>query len=302
MIKISNGKIKLDDRVIDLSTFSVRPKVTEPELEQHYESFIQHAEEAADYFENKTAFERALTDASTDKRPKFVPRDPKHLFLYGFRTSFLPFAFLQPSKRRLHDDYFMAAHCITCIPRKVQPGEQEKPLDEKLRKDIAEKFEQYPGYEGIIEIPNDRTQPETKATTFHESLHYLIIRYQAETGNDFVNAFIKEDLPQLEKYQAEHMLHERTVEILTDKLLTHDPDAQFENRWTHYSLNDSYRALAMMGSAIATGLLIGSSFSEPLLLPLAVVPGGIRDYAVERHKQSKKDEILKPVEYPVFKI
>ena len=302
MITYSDGKIKLGNRVIDLSTFNVRPKVTEQELERNYDSFIDHAEEAGDYFEDRAAFDRALKDASGDKRPKFVPRDPKYPTLWVLRSSFSLYDFLNPSKRRLHDDYFIAAHCITSIPRKVQSNSEQKPLDEKLGEDISEKFKQYPDYECIIEILNDRTRPETKGTTFHESLHYLITRYQAETGRTFVNAFIKEDLPQLEKYQTENMLHERTVEILTDKLLTHDPDAQFENRWNPYSSNNGFIILARMASAITTGLIIVSSFSEPFLLPLAAVTGRIRDYAIEKHKQAKKDEILKPIEYPQFKI
>jgi len=302
MISISQGKIRLENRIIDLATFQIRPKASEQDLNRYYDSFVEHAEDVGDYFEDRTAFDRALKDASEEKRPKFVPRDSKYPFMWVFRTSFMPFNFLKPSKRRLHDEYFMAAHCITAIPRKTKPEEGEKPLDGRLREDIAEKFKQYSGYEGIIEVPNDRTPSETKSTTFHESLHYLVIRYQAETGRNFVNAFIREDLPQLEKYQAEYAIHERAVEILTDKLLTHDPDAQFENRWLHYSLNDGFRALAMGTSAIATGLLLGCSISRPYLLPVALVPGRIRDYAIERYKKFKKDGILKPVEYPDFKI
>jgi len=302
-MKISQGKIKLENKVIDLSTFQIRPKITEEDLERNYDSFISHIQEVGDYFEDTPAFDRAISDAANDKRPKLIARETKYPFMWGFRTSFMPFDFLKPSKRRLHDDYFMVAHCITRIPSKKETTQEgSKPLDEKLRGDISEKFKQYPDYEGLLEIPNDRTQAETKSTTFHEALHYVIIRYHAETGRNFVNAFIREDLPQLEKYQAEHAIHERVVEILTDKLLTHDPDAQFENRWLHYSLNDGFRHLAMGISAIATGLLLGTSISHPYLLPIAFVPGRIRDYAVERHKKSKREEVLKPIEYPQFKI
>ncbi len=302
MISISQGKIRLENKVLDLATFQVRPKATEHDLESYYDDFIDHAEEVGNYFEDRTTFNRTLKDASEEKRPKFVPKNPKYPSMWAFKTTFMPFDFLRPSKRRLHDEYFIAAHCITAIPRKTKPEEGEKSLDERLRDDIAEKFRQYPNYEGIIEVPNDRTPPETKSTIFHESLHYLIIRYQAETGRNFVNAFIREDLPQLEKYQAEHAIHEGAVEILTDKLLTHDPDAQFENRWLHYSLNDSFRSLAMGSSAVATGILVGCSITRPYLLPLALVSGRIRDYIIERHKKSKKEEILRPFEYPQFKI
>jgi|SRR3989338_1971114 len=303
-MKISQGKIRLESKVIDLSTFQVRRKITEQDLERDYDSFIAHVREIGDYFEDTSAFERAVNDAADDKRPKLVARETKYPFMWAFRTSFMPFGFLRPSTRRLHDDYFMVAHCITKIPSKVkiQEGEKEKPLDEKLREDISEKFKQYPEYEGIIEIPNDRTQAETKSTTFHEALHYAIIRYHAETGRNFVNAFIKEELPQLEKYQAEQAIHERAVEILTDKLLNHDPDAQFENRWLHYSLNEGFGHLVGDASAIATGILLGTSINHPYLLPLALVPGRIKDYAIDRYRKSKREEVLRPVEYPHFKI
>lgn len=298
---MSQGKIRLENKVLDLATFQVRPKTTEHNLETYYNSFIEHAEEIKDYFEDRNAFDVALRDASKEKRPKLIPRDTKYPFMWAFRTAFMPFDFLMPSKRRLHDKYFMTAHCITSVPIKTKP-EEEKHLDERLREDIAEKFKQYPGYEGIIEIPNDKTRAETKSTTFHEALHYVVIRYHAETGRNFVNAFIREELPPLEKYQAEQTIHERIVEILTDKLLTHDSDAQFENRWIHYSLNEGFRHLAMGASGIATGVLIGTSISHPYLLPLAFVPGRVRDYAINRNKRSKKEEILKPIEYPNFKI
>jgi len=299
-MKISQGKIRLENKIIDLSTFQVRPKITDDDLERHYDSFISHIQEVGDYFEDTSSFDRVVNDATYDKRPKLVARETKYPFMNGFRTSFMPFDFLRPSKRKLHDDYFMVAHCITNIP--VKEKRREKHLDEKLREDIAEKFKKYPNYEGLLEIPNDRTQAETKSTTFHEALHYVIIKYSAETGRNFVNAFIRKDLPQLEKYQAEHAIHERAVEILTDRLLIHDPDAQFENRWLHYSLNNGFRPLAMGVSAVATGVFLGTSISYPYLLPMAFVPGRIRDYAVERYKKSKRKEVLKPIEYPQFKI
>jgi len=304
MIGFSQGRIRLESKVIDLSTFQVRPKITEQDLERNYNSFIAHVSEIGDYFEDTNAFDRAVNDAAHDKRPKLVARETKYPFMWAFRNSFAPFDFLRPSTRRLHDNYFMAAHCITKIPKKkiAQENENQKPLDEKLRGDISEKFKQYPEHEGIIEIPNDRTRPETKSTTFHEALHYVIARYHAETGRNFVNLFIREDLAPLEKYQAEHSIHERAVEILTDKLLFHDSDAQFENRWSHYSLINGFTHLAMVSSAIATGVLIGTSINRPYLLPLALVPGRIRDCAVNRHKNSKREEILAPIEYPQFKI
>jgi len=303
-MKISQDKIRLENKVIDLSKLQIRPKITEQDLERNYNSFIEHIHEIGDYFEDTSAFDRAVNAAAGYKKPKLIARDTKYPFMWGFRSSFMPFNFLRPSNRRLHDDYFMVAHCITKIPGKkiIQEGESEKALDENLREDILEKFKQYPEYEGIIEIPNDRTQAETKSTTFHEGLHYAIIRYHAETGRNFVNAFIRENLPKLERYQAEQVIHEQTVEILTDKLLNHDSEAQFENRWLHYSLNNGFKDLTIAVSAIATGVLLGASIGHPYLLPVAFVPGRIRDYILAKYKESKKEEILKPVKYPKFKI
>ena len=136
MITLSQGKIRLENKVLDLATFQFRPKATEQDLEAYYGDFINHAEEIGDYFEDRTAFDRALKNASEEKRPKFVPRNPKYPFMWGFRTKFMPFDFLRPSERGLHDKYFMAAHCITSISIKTKPGEGEKPLDERLREDI----------------------------------------------------------------------------------------------------------------------------------------------------------------------
>jgi hypothetical protein len=62
------------------------------------------------------------------------------------------------------------------------------------------------------------------------------------------------------------------------------------------------KPLVMGASAVATGLLLGTSISRPYLLPFALVPGRIRDFVVNRHKQSKREEILKPIEYPEFNI
>ncbi len=302
MINISPGKIRLEDKIIDLSALQVRPKVTEQDLEGYYNSFIAHVQEIRDYFEDTSAFERAVNDAACDKKPKLVARETRYPFLWGFKASFMPFNFLNPSARRLHDDYFMVARCITSIPKKTKSTEEAKPLDETLCGDITKKFKQYPGYEGIIEIPNNRTSYQTKSTTFHESIHYLIARYQAETGRNFAEKVMKEDSSQLERYQMEHLIHERAVEILTDKLLTHDPDAQFEGRWLAYSLDDGFGQLTRGISALATGLLGGFSTTRPHLLPLVLVPGRIKDYVLEKHKKSKRDELSKPVEYPKFKI
>ena len=157
-MRISGGKIRLENLVLDYSNFETYPKTTEKDLESHYDSFIEHTPEIQDYFENQEAFNKAVNDAAGDKRPKLVARETKYPFMWIFRTSFMPFDFLRPKTRRLNDDYFIVAHCITEIPIKKESSEEkEESLDIKLKEDLREKFKQYSNYEGILEIPNDGT-------------------------------------------------------------------------------------------------------------------------------------------------
>jgi len=39
-MKFSKGKIRLENKIIDLSTFDVRQKISEQDLEDYYDSFI----------------------------------------------------------------------------------------------------------------------------------------------------------------------------------------------------------------------------------------------------------------------
>lgn len=298
MVSYSQGKLRLENKVVDFANFEIRPKATESDLERYYDSFLSHAGEIADYFEDKAAFSTALEEAAHGKRPKLVPRETKYPFM-GLSPAFQTY-FAKPSERRLDDRYFTCAHCLTAIPKKVKSAGSGKPLDERLRNDISEKFENHPGYEGVIEVPDDEIPAKTKSTIFHESLHYLILRYLAETGRDF-NGIVKDKLPKIEDYVKELVVHEGVADALTDKLLAHDPDAQFEERWLHYSLYDSFRLLVTAPSSILTGVLIGFSFAKPYLLPLALIPGRLSNLALILHKKSKKAELLKPQEDPKLK-
>jgi len=301
MISMSNNKIRLEKIVIDLSELQIRKKTTNEDLERHYDSFIEHTNEIADYFEDKTLFEKCVNDAAKEKRPKLIARDPKYPFLWFFRSAYMPFDFLEPQKRRLRDEYFMVAKCITAIPTKKSTGGRH--IDGKLREDIHEKFKQYPGYECIIQIPNDTTQAQTKESTFHESTHYLVLRYLVEKETNLSEKFIKKEASTTDKYIGEHILQERLTEIMTDKMLSHDKDALFERRWTFYSLHrGGLKPLIMTASALAIGALAGSSITNPYLIPTIFIPGRIRDYAMKKYRERKKEELTKPVEYPEFKI
>jgi len=153
-----------------------------------------------------------------------------------------------------------------------------------------------------MEIPNDITPSEAKSSTFHESLHYLVARYQADTGRKFLDVFERKGLSRVERYQVERAYHERAVELLIDKLLVHDPDAQFENRWGDYCINNNYMELVKTASAIVFGLLVYTSLVLPILSPTLLIPGRIKDYVLGRYKGSMRDKLMGPIEYPQFKI
>ncbi len=234
--------------------------------------------------------------------PKLIARERKTPFMWAFRDKYSPFQFLLgPYKRRLNDELFVSPHMIINF---TEGDEKEEDLT-LLHRDIKKRFEEYPGYKCIIEVPNDLTALKAKVGVFHEGLHYVISRYQLDTGRRFVTALIddkkRDVLSDLDRYQAEHILHETSVEILTDKLLCYDPDAQFENRWISY--DNTFNHMIGAVSAISAGLVLGITATKaPYLLPLALVPGRIGDFALKKYKGSKKEKILRKVEYPKFKI
>jgi len=297
MIKYSRGKIRLENKILDLSNFDYRHKITEQDLNNYYDCFINHAEEISEHFEDKFAFEKSLNDASNEKRPKLIAREPKYPSFFNL-NDFNLFNYFKPS-RRLNDNYFYIPHCMVSIPSKVKYDEE---LGAGLRKDIREKFNHFQDYEGIIEIPNDYNPLKTKTVLFHESLHYLIARYQAETRRQFIDQCYENDFSSEEKYEAEAYLNETVVEFLTDKLLIHDSDAQYETRWSSYEINSAHNIYVKMFSGMATALLFGFSFHEPLLFPTIIIPGRIKNYLINKHKNSMKEKIMQPMDYSEIRI
>lgn len=297
-MNISNGMIKLRDKIIDTRNFEIRRKTADADLEKHYDCFIEHVPDIKEYFSEQDAFDHAVEEAAHDKRPKLIAREPRYPFLWFLRESFR-LSYACPEKRKLNDKYFFCAHCIVGQRANADEEKTQDSLDSVLQRELHEKFLKYPGYEGIIEVPNDRTEPETKATTFHESLHYLFARYRGKTGRNFAD---ENDLTGIEKYIAQHLIEERAVELLTDKLLIHDKDALLEARLPFYSGGEFFKALSGTLSAVSAFALLGFSITQPYLLPLALVPGRLRDFALKKYKESKREEIVRPVVYPLFQI
>ncbi|MFH1210645.1 MAG: hypothetical protein V1645_01895 [archaeon] len=304
MVSISDGKIRLEKIVIDLSEFKIRRKTTEEDLERHYDSFIEHLGEIKHHFEDKKIFEKCTKDVASEKKPKLISREVKYPFLWFFRNVDKTHDYLNPEKRRLNDRYFTAPQCTVCMSTGVTKSEKKGvSLDERLKEDIEQKFLQYLGYEGIIEIPNDMNQAETKESTFHESVHYFILRYVKERKTDFVNIFVKKDISELDWYNAHHIIQENITEILSDEMLVHDKDALFEGRWLNYlTQRGRLRQIIMGASAFAMGILTAASITRPYLMPTILLPGRIRDYSLKKYKESKREELIKPVNYPEFKI
>ena len=294
--------IKLEDKVIDLSSFQIRSKVTESDLEAYYDSIFGYIHEISDYFEDQNAFNKAIIDSNNSKRPKLISRQLKYPFLWELRPSMAPLNIFRPATRRLHGKYFFGPQCLIKISKQEPAQYIEKPLDFRLHEDIEEKFKQYPNYEAIIEIPNDSNSHLAKSSTYHEALHYIIARYQVESGRDFTTINVQQNLSKLDKYALKHLTNELIVECLTDKLLCHDPDAQFEARWPIYSFHNGFRHITAAVSGITIGLIIGASIYNPYLLPLILAPERIRDSILYQYKQSKKTDLLQEIEYPQFKL
>ena len=306
-MRYSNRKILLKHEVIDLANFEVRPKATDFDLERYYDEFTNHAPEIRDYFEEQNAFQTALDDISGRKRPLLIARDHNAPFLWTLRSSYSSAIFGDPKKRRLHPEHFVVAHCIVNIPHSKKGKEIEvadgQTTDYPIRQDITELFEKHPRYEGIIEVGNDDSQPATKATTFHESLHYLIMQYQARTGRRFVDTIASKFESDEDKRITEDIMHERAVEILTDKLLTHDSDAQFENRYQVHKLVTKKRYLIEAASIVPLGpLAIYLYQANPYLLPTLLIPGRLRDYYFLKEKEKLRESLLQQIDYPKFKI
>ncbi len=296
----SRDTIGLENKVIDLARLEIRPRVSEEDLEKQYDEFIERLETIKDYFEEQDAFKQAREEALREKRPKLIPRNPRYPSLFNLSQLESNFGFLHPEKRRHNDKYFTAGRCMVNLKDKATELERENFVNPKFQQDLKDKFAQYPGYEGIIEIQNNKTLSEVKSITFHESLHYVIFRYLANTGRRF--AVNEKDLSDRDKYICEHMLHERAVVILTDKLLAYDQNALFESRWLYYRMDAVNQGImAAWGlSMISLGFIAGSV--SPYLFSLIFIPGRIEAIARQKYKESKREEVLKPLEHPKFKI
>ena len=310
MIKTAPHKLIVKNKVIDFEDFEIREKTTNKDLDKYYDFFVEKAPCLKEYFEDYNGFDQSLREASKEKKPKIIARDP--FYPSSWKYLFMPwkigkdmFPFLYPKTRRFDDRKFKGAHCILNFPLNEGDGKRQS-INPKFSEDLEKKLQQFPDYEGIIEVGNDRNKEETKGTLFHEGLHYLIGRYFYNTGRRMLKEEEMQDLSDEDRIVRRYLKEEGIVNLMTDKLLQDDKESLFEHRWQEYTVwNFNYsdtKGMIYGLSALPTGLALGLSLFHPWVLPLAFAPGRIRDYFFKKHKESKREKLLKHVEYPKFKI
>ncbi len=265
---LHGGVIGLENKVIDLSKREIRPKVTEQELEIYYEECIRKFSTYSEYFEDQKAFKKTIND-SLNNKPRLLAREPKYPGLFSFWYWLSPRDEFWQESKKLREKYFFAG-----------------------RYSFAEKR---------IEIPNDRTKGETKATTYHETLHHIILGYCFESNRLITKD--DADYSKIKRNVAEFWTHEGLVNYFTDLLLEDDKEALFYERWLSYKLkNQHIFFLSITPAALATGFLLGEGISNPELLPLTIVPYIISSYVYDKYKNSKKEKLTEKVERTKFKI
>lgn len=294
------GLLGLEDKVIDYSNLKIRRRATEGELRKYYDQCIDKLEDISEYFVDQEALKKVNQDILSSKAPKLVARDSVYpgLFNVKYHTQILD-NLLNPEKAVEESKYFYVPECRTVIPLK-----EGSPFMKLMEEPDPEQEREGKKPENAIIIPNDRTKAKTKGHTFHETLHYVILNYQIETGWLFTEdgKFKKRK----DRHIAENFMHEAVVEELTDILLEDDEEALFALRWDRHELFDrsvnSVKALSVFISGGSTGLIIGTGFSYPWLLPFLPVPTIIKNKIYQRYKNSKRDEILRPRERKKFEI
>ncbi len=292
-MKYLRGKIKLEDKIINIKEFTIYPKTKDSDLETLYDEFISYTPEIREYFAETNAFDKIIEEIKGEKRPKLIAREPTRIPISHYLNPSSPFKdLLYPDKKKYSDKYFFNAHCIINF-MSAEQREIEMKNEEKNDKDIffCEKFKNYPNYNCIIEIPNDEDRNKTKRLLFHEGIHYLNHRYRIDTKRSIGKFTNQSDL---EKYRTEHALDEFIVEAFEDFLLRHDKDALFESRYDQYIRHSSggIENLPNFASAIATAAPFFFAFSKPYLLPLVFVPGRIKDYWIKKRKEKIKPRLL----------
>jgi hypothetical protein len=295
------GRIALDDRIIDLTENEIRPRITEPELRGYHDECIKKLETFANHFEDVKAFEKTLEEIKGPKRVNLVARDAHYPGL--FNTKHLDKSIeslFNPEKIEDVSKFFYSSQYIAIIPTKNNPFVVFYDDPEKAMNKISQEECKRQGLPKI-EIPNDRTRAEAKGSTFHETLHHVIVNYQINSGRLITKEGgwkTKED-----RRAAESLMQEDIVMYLTDILLEDDKDALFEQRWQLHELNHPGAEIIIdLAMLLPAAYIVGTNIMNPKWIPLALIPLATKPYAYGKYKKSKKEEFTKPMEKAEFKI
>jgi len=265
------GRIGLENKVIDLNRWKVRKKINDSEVGEYYDECVNKLDSVEDYFEDSEAFHRWKTDLLISP-PDVVAREPRRLGFYSSKKKV--FNELKKQGRGEDQKYFLGARF-------------------RFSKD-SEKY--------VIEIPNDETPAEAKASTFYNTLSYFLFNYLEDTKRLLFSEKGKSSYHEIIASEGFSRMH--VTQILTDFLLADDKEALFEHRWRYYEMLNSrvrdisfFLTLGGISCLGALGILVGPYFTP--LIPLPIL---LRRKFCDMYKNSKKDEFTKSADNIQFKI
>ncbi len=294
------GRIGLEKLVIDLSRAQVRRRATEADLEKYYAECIKKASQHPEYFANQEAFQRTIDDVLAAKKAKLVAKGPNYVPLWNIKAQK---GEIDQFLNNLGNDsstskYFYGARIHISWP--LGEGSVFAQLVDKGDPNISvTKVEQW----ATMEVPNDRTLAETKTSTIHETLHWLITYYQILSGRLMISRAKMDELgTKKDQRRAHYFAQEGAIEYLTEVLLEDDKETLLEHRWSRYNRRAAWKKVAEFAVPIATGSLLGLSITNPVLTPLIFAPAAISRICYALYRHAKREELTMPIERVQFKI
>ncbi len=282
-----HGRITLGGKVLDISRKEIRPLTNESDLKKYYNECVSKLEKISPYFEDKESLEKTIEEVRLRNIPHFKAMDLVYPNLFVYLYNFLKKESKHPNPQPHNKSLYKAHYTYLLTIEKPFDELYDNPKDEGIEEVPEEKYEDYPR----IEIPNDRTRAETKISTYHETLHHVILLYKMKSKRLLTNNGEKYPTKK-ERRIAEYALQEKTTKYLTDRLLEDDKEALFEYRWGkrkyEYPLVTSINDVIIF-SSIA---LMLSSMVYPRLLLFVPLPLAGKYYISDKYKNSKRDEIL----------
>ena len=265
------GRIGLENKVVDFHKLEVRKKVNDSKVREYYDECAEKIGSIENYFEDREAFNRCKTDLIISP-PEVSAREPVRLGFYAPKNEV--FNDLGNLKRGEDTKYFLAGRF-------------------RFSSDLGKH---------VIEIPNDETPVEAKASTFYNTLSYFLSNYLEDTKKVLSSEKGKNSYAQIMMGEGFSRMH--TAQILTDFLLADDKEALFEHRWRYYEMINPHAKDISFGLTFTgiLGLATLGIFVSPYFTPLVFLPTLLRGKFYDMYKNSKKEEFTKSVDNIQFKI